>query len=330
MSRRARRRPASTPHLLRAPIQTNDEILGATLVSAWPYGSTEDTRTATSNVSDPVHSCGTRGRDSNTVWFRFVSTFNGTVWVSTVNSNYDTVLSAYAGTSSVGPQLACNDDSNGTMQSDISFSVSSGQSYLIEVSAYGATSAGGTLILTVAPAAAPVVTTQPQNQTITSGQGASLSVVATGTAPLAYQWYREQWQHGQPDCRRDLEQLHDARAHEHGHLLGASQQCPGHRQLQHRHGERWQHRVAGDRDRGRAGRGGRLGEPHAGFHGDAQSRQRLDGHGRLRDLRRDGDAPDRTTRRSRGRFPSRRGDDEDGQRARFSGIHKPSPTSRSC
>src|SRR6185437_4760357 len=32
------------------------------------------------------------------------------------------------------------------------------------------------------------ITTQPASQTVTAGQTASFSVVATGTAPLAYQW----------------------------------------------------------------------------------------------------------------------------------------------
>src|ERR1700687_3520135 len=35
---------------------------------------------------------------------------------------------------------------------------------------------------------APMVTTQPANQTVTVGQTAAFSVAATGTAPLAYQW----------------------------------------------------------------------------------------------------------------------------------------------
>ena len=43
--------------------------------------------------------------------------------------------------------------------------------------------------LTVNPAAAaPTITTQPVNQTVTAGQTATFSVVATGTAPLGYQW----------------------------------------------------------------------------------------------------------------------------------------------
>jgi hypothetical protein len=42
---------------------------------------------------------------------------------------------------------------------------------------------------TGAPTIAPTITTQPQNQTIGPGQTATLSVAASGTAPLSYQWY---------------------------------------------------------------------------------------------------------------------------------------------
>src|SRR5438552_11446012 len=37
-------------------------------------------------------------------------------------------------------------------------------------------------------AAAPSITTQPANQTVTTGQMATFTVVAAGTAPLTYQW----------------------------------------------------------------------------------------------------------------------------------------------
>jgi hypothetical protein len=46
--------------------------------------------------------------------------------------------------------------------------------------------------LAFAPTPAPVspaITTQPASQTINSGDSATMSVVATGTAPLSYQWY---------------------------------------------------------------------------------------------------------------------------------------------
>src|SRR5207302_1558993 len=45
--------------------------------------------------------------------------------------------------------------------------------------------------LTVSAAAvAPSITTQPANQTVTVGQTATFAVVATGTAPLSYQWQK--------------------------------------------------------------------------------------------------------------------------------------------
>jgi hypothetical protein len=68
--------------LVQAPPQTNDEITGATLVSDLPYYTIEDTRTATTNPSDPVHTCATGTQDSNSVWFRYVADFTGALRVS--------------------------------------------------------------------------------------------------------------------------------------------------------------------------------------------------------------------------------------------------------
>ncbi|MFA6544808.1 MAG: immunoglobulin domain-containing protein [Limisphaerales bacterium] len=43
---------------------------------------------------------------------------------------------------------------------------------------------------TAAPAAAPAITTQPQSQVVIAGTNVTLSVTATGVAPLSYQWQR--------------------------------------------------------------------------------------------------------------------------------------------
>jgi hypothetical protein len=51
------------------------------------------------------------------------------------------------------------------------------------------TSAAATLAVNAA-AAAPTITTQPANQTVTAGQTATFAVVATGAAPLVYQWQK--------------------------------------------------------------------------------------------------------------------------------------------
>jgi hypothetical protein len=51
------------------------------------------------------------------------------------------------------------------------------------------TSAQATLTVSSAPVA-PTITTQPVNQTVNAGQTATFSVVASGTAPLTYQWQK--------------------------------------------------------------------------------------------------------------------------------------------
>ena len=45
-------------------------------------------------------------------------------------------------------------------------------------------------VTVTAPSVAPAITTQPANQTVTVGQTVTFSVVATGTAPLSYQWQK--------------------------------------------------------------------------------------------------------------------------------------------
>ncbi len=50
-----------------------------------------------------------------------------------------------------------------------------------------ATSSGAVLVVSAGPVA-PIITTQPQSQTMTAGQSVTFSATATGTAPLSYQW----------------------------------------------------------------------------------------------------------------------------------------------
>ena len=57
----------------------------------------------------------------------------------------------------------------------------------VTVNAMNASSFNVTIVK--AGTAPPGISTQPQSQTIASGQTATMSVVATGAQPLAYQWY---------------------------------------------------------------------------------------------------------------------------------------------
>src|ERR1700722_2966655 len=70
-------------------------------------------------------------------------------------------------------------------------SADNGSTFKVLVSNSVGNVTSNTATLTVnAAAVAPTITTQPVNQTVTAGQTAAFSVVATGTAPLNYQWQK--------------------------------------------------------------------------------------------------------------------------------------------
>ncbi len=61
-------------------------------------------------------------------------------------------------------------------------------SVVVTNAAGSVTSAAAALTVTAAAPGAPLITTQPANQTVPVGQTATFSVVATGTGTLTYQW----------------------------------------------------------------------------------------------------------------------------------------------
>jgi len=67
----------------------------------------------------------------------------------------------------------------------------SGSTFVVIVSnsAGNATSNAATLTVNPSPVA-PMIATQPANQTVTAGQTATFTVAATGTAPLSFQWQK--------------------------------------------------------------------------------------------------------------------------------------------
>jgi hypothetical protein len=65
----------------------------------------------------------------------------------------------------------------------------SGSTFRVVVSNTAGSITSAAATLTVNPAmAAPTITTQPANQTVTAGQTATFTVAASGTLPLRYQW----------------------------------------------------------------------------------------------------------------------------------------------
>ena len=67
----------------------------------------------------------------------------------------------------------------------------SGSTFRVVVNNTAGTVTGAAATLTVTTTAVvPIITTQPTSQTVTSGQTATFTAVASGTAPLSYQWQK--------------------------------------------------------------------------------------------------------------------------------------------
>lgn len=101
---------------------------------------------------------GTEGQDCTTInsdlWWEWVADFTGNAVLDTCGqTGLDTKVAAYDGTGcpAVGTALACNDDAC-SLQSSITFPVTSGQIYMLQVGSWSSTTQGsGTFTIGVAP-----------------------------------------------------------------------------------------------------------------------------------------------------------------------------------
>ncbi len=108
-----------------------------------------DTTAATQSPQGAGATCGAIYAD---VWYDWTASSTGTAVVSLCGTaSNDSKIAAYAGAGCPsGASIACNDDSCG-LQSQISFPVTAGSTYALQIGAYSATSTGvGTFSITVA------------------------------------------------------------------------------------------------------------------------------------------------------------------------------------
>jgi len=147
----------------------NDDLGGALAISALPYSNVQDTTAASVAVDDPVFGCVT-ARKYNTVWYRYTSTSDVSVEISTVGSSYDTVLAAWSGERGALDPVACNDDAEpGQTGAKMRFAATAGTPYLIEVAGYR--TGGGTLRLSVAEGdLSTTVGIDPLERSVSAGQ----------------------------------------------------------------------------------------------------------------------------------------------------------------
>ena len=122
----------------------NDSFHQPQRITSIPFTTTQSTEGATSELDEPFPSC---APIANTVWFRFRSTTNQELNANTYGSDFDTVISVYAGTTYPLPAAAAgNDDDSdcgdaGNLTSITpAFPVTAGQHYRVAVDGYKITS----------------------------------------------------------------------------------------------------------------------------------------------------------------------------------------------
>ncbi len=141
----------------------NDEIENAILINTLTYTNTQDTTEASHAADDPVFQCrfGGAGAGGASVWYKYVAPADGLVIVDTFESDYDTILGIWQGTRGALTNIACNEDANTALNSQVVSELNNGETYYIEIASYamdeshakpqaekiGAANAGGALTL---------------------------------------------------------------------------------------------------------------------------------------------------------------------------------------
>ena len=161
----------------------NDECAGATVISALPYSTSQDTRLATANPSDPNLDCADGG-GGKTVWFSYTPSVTQWVRISTAGStpeDYDIALGVLTGQCGALTLVACNDDIEPGVirQAELVMKLSGGAAYTIHIAEWdgdgseGGVSTGGDLVLTVEEVSPPSLALGPRSGSISTGATAS-------------------------------------------------------------------------------------------------------------------------------------------------------------
>ena len=98
----------------------NNTAAGAFAISTLPYSMIQNTVYATTDSTDPVCTCGV-GQNSHSVWYRYKSSVQKSVTVSTASSNYDTVVAIWTGGPGAWHQVTCDNNYGTSLTSRVSF-----------------------------------------------------------------------------------------------------------------------------------------------------------------------------------------------------------------
>ncbi|MGB0651884.1 MAG: hypothetical protein ACPGQL_01680 [Thermoplasmatota archaeon] len=118
----------------------NDDFADAIVVTVPRFEDTQDMLLATTESDEPWPSCmpalagATQEPSMGTAWYRYTAPAQGTLRATTLESDHDTVLAAYAGTTlATLDAVACNDDTRGGDRSELLLDVAAGQTLHFQV-----------------------------------------------------------------------------------------------------------------------------------------------------------------------------------------------------
>jgi hypothetical protein len=154
------------------PPPANDDCAAAIQISSIRSTSTVSTVGASDEIGEPAWTC---GPGMNSVWYK-IGPFATAQAVSldTFGSDFDTMLQVLTGACGAQTVIACNDDSNDTVQSHIVFQAAPATVYYIQLAGFSVST--GNAILS-ANAGVPVPTLGPLGM-------AALGLLLAGAAIL--------------------------------------------------------------------------------------------------------------------------------------------------
>jgi hypothetical protein len=119
---------------LRAAAPVNDNFNNALELIGASVSATGSNAGATKEVGEPVHGESPGGKS---VWWKWTAPGNGSVIIKTAGSSFDTLLSAYTGSSlATLVSVGSDDDSGSSKNSTVGFNVTAGTVYHIAVDGY--------------------------------------------------------------------------------------------------------------------------------------------------------------------------------------------------
>ena len=152
---------------------SNDPFSGATAISGANSFTLSSTLTSTRESGEPTHG---GYAPSASIWYKWVANETGTLVLTTLSSDFDTLLGVYTGSAVNGlTTVAVNDDATGEtgVWSRVTVAVRSGTTYQIAIDGYSGKKGSTRLNWQYTAAPVPIAPTAPQNVRASAGNASA-------------------------------------------------------------------------------------------------------------------------------------------------------------